>query len=82
MHRPAPAASSPARSLVPRVLVAGALMMLLVGVLGAGFILWRLGGDASVSRAVIAQLDSAARKSGLPADSDVVTAIKALADAS
>jgi signal transduction histidine kinase len=53
MHRPAPTASSPARSLVPRVLVAGALVMLLVVVLGAGFILWRLGGDASATTARI-----------------------------
>ena len=41
----------------------------------------KLAGDGSASRAVDAQLDNAAKKSGLPADSNVVKAIEALADA-
>ena len=53
MHRHAPAASPPARSLVPRVLAAGALVMLLIGAVGAGFIVWRLGGDAAATTARI-----------------------------
>lgn len=39
-----------------------------------------LAGDGSAGRAVAAQLDNAARKSGLPADSDVVQGLTALAD--
>lgn len=42
----------------------------------------KLAGSSAASRAVIAQLDNAARKSGLPTDSNVAQAIEALADAS
>jgi hypothetical protein len=42
----------------------------------------KLAGGHAASRAVDAQLDNAAKKSGLPADSNVVKAIEALADVS
>ena len=47
MHRSAPASSDRARSLVPRVMAAGAVAMVLVALLGALFILWRLGPDVA-----------------------------------
>ena len=51
MHRPAPATPPRARSLVLRVLAVGLAAMALVAVVGTGWVLWRLGGDADATAA-------------------------------